>query len=47
VIFSQQGGDDIWGIGAVVESIRNFFNPASVMPTIMLLLDDQASQNPQ
>ncbi|MBL4670812.1 MAG: RHS repeat protein [Arenicella sp.] len=47
VVFSQQGGDGVWGIGVVAENIKNFFNPASVIPTIMLLLDDQATQNPQ
>jgi len=45
VVFSQQGGDDIWGIGAVAENVRDFFNPSSVVPAMMLLLDDELTQN--
>jgi hypothetical protein len=47
VVFSQQSGDNVWGIGTVVENIKDFFNPASVIPAIMLLLDDEPTQTPQ
>ena len=42
VVFSQRGGNNFWGIGLIVV---NSSNPTSVVPAIMLLLNEESTQN--
>ena len=40
VVFSQNGGDGIWGVGQSELDLEPLFNPAVIIPPVLLLLDD-------